>query len=124
MTLHTSIRHRQERGDILRKWYDLMIANQDDLAEILTLENGKPISESKGEIMYAASFMEWFSEEAKRVYGEVIPSPVPGRRLVTIKQPVGVCGLITPWNFPAAMITRKVSSSYHQRAPWLVMWWP
>jgi len=92
----------------LRKWYDLLLANIDDLAEILTLENGKPISESKGEIMYAASFMEWFSEEAKRVYGEVIPSPVPGRRLVTIKQPVGVCGLITPWNFPAAMITRKV----------------
>ena len=85
-----------------------MLANQDDLALIMTTEQGKPLAEAKGEIAYAASFLEWFAEEGKRVYGDVIPSVWPDRRLVVIKQPVGVCGAITPWNFPAAMITRKV----------------
>jgi succinate-semialdehyde dehydrogenase/glutarate-semialdehyde dehydrogenase len=98
----------KERSAILRKWFELMAANQDDLALIMTTEQGKPLAEAKGEIAYAASFLEWFAEEAKRIYGDVIPSVWPDRRLVVIKQPVGVCGAITPWNFPAAMITRKV----------------
>ncbi len=98
----------KERAAILRKWFELMLANQDDLGLIMTSEQGKPLAEAKGEIAYAASFLEWFAEEAKRVYGDVIPSVWPDRRLVVIKQPVGVCAAITPWNFPAAMITRKV----------------
>ncbi len=97
----------KERSAILRKWFELMMANQDDLGLIMTTEQGKPLPEAKGEIAYAASFIEWFAEEAKRVYGDVIPTVWPDRRLVVIKQPVGVCGAITPWNFPAAMITRK-----------------
>jgi succinate-semialdehyde dehydrogenase/glutarate-semialdehyde dehydrogenase len=99
----------KERANILRKWFDLMIANTDDLAMIMTSEQGKPLTEAKGEIAYAASFIEWFAEEAKRVYGDVIPQHQADKRLVVIKQPVGVCGLITPWNFPAAMITRKAA---------------
>jgi len=99
----------KERANILRKWFELMIANTDDLALIMTTEQGKPLAEAKGEIAYAASFIEWFAEEAKRVYGDVIPQHQPDKRLVVIKQPVGVCGLITPWNFPAAMITRKAA---------------
>jgi succinate-semialdehyde dehydrogenase/glutarate-semialdehyde dehydrogenase len=99
----------KERAALLRKWFELMMANQDDLGLIMTTEQGKPLPEAKGEIAYAASFIEWFSEEAKRVYGDLIPSPWADRRLVVIKQPVGVCGLITPWNFPAAMITRKAA---------------
>src|SRR6185295_7541940 len=99
----------KERGSILRKWFELMMANQDDLALIMTSEQGKPLTEAKGEIAYAASFIEWFAEEAKRVYGDVIPQPQADKRLVVIKQPVGVCGAITPWNFPAAMITRIVA---------------
>ena len=98
----------KERAAILRKWFELMLANQDDLGLIMTTEQGKPLAEAKGEIAYAASFLEWFAEEGKRVYGDVIPSVWPDRRLVVIKQPVGVCGAITPWNFPAAMIARKV----------------
>jgi succinate-semialdehyde dehydrogenase/glutarate-semialdehyde dehydrogenase len=98
----------KERSAILRKWFELMMANQDDLGLIMTTEQGKPLPEAKGEVAYAASFIEWFAEEAKRVYGDVIPTVWPDRRLVVIKQPVGVCGAITPWNFPAAMITRKV----------------
>lgn len=98
----------KERSVILRKWFELMLANQDDLGLIMTTEQGKPLAEAKGEIAYAASFIEWFAEEGKRVYGDVIPTVWPDRRLVVIKQPVGVCGAITPWNFPAAMITRKV----------------
>ena len=98
----------KERPAILRKWFELMLANQDDLGLIMTTEQGKPLAEAKGEIAYAASFIEWFAEEGKRVYGDVIPTVWPDRRLVVIKQPVGVCGAITPWNFPAAMITRKV----------------
>src|SRR5215813_4318068 len=99
----------KERANILRKWFNLMMENQEDLAQLMTAEQGKPLTEAKGEIAYAASFIEWFAEEAKRIYGDVIPSVWPDRRLVVIKQPVGVCGAITPWNFPAAMITRKVA---------------
>ena len=99
----------KERSVILRKWFELMMANQDDLALIMTTEQGKPLAEAKGEIAYAASFIEWFAEEAKRIYGDVIPQHQNDKRLVVIKQPIGVCGLITPWNFPAAMITRKAA---------------
>ncbi|CAH0043515.1 unnamed protein product [Clonostachys solani] len=98
-----------QRGVLLRKWYDLVIANQDDLAVILCLENGKTISEARGEIIYAASFILWFSEEAPRAYGHTIPSSLPDTTLMSTREPIGVCGIITPWNFPAAMITRKVA---------------
>ncbi|MCL5776007.1 NAD-dependent succinate-semialdehyde dehydrogenase [Limibaculum sp. FT325] len=98
----------KERAAVLRKWYDLMIANADDLAAILTAEMGKPFAEAKGEIMYGASFIEWFAEEAKRVYGDIIPGHQRDKRLVVLKQPVGVVASITPWNFPNAMIARKV----------------
>jgi succinate-semialdehyde dehydrogenase/glutarate-semialdehyde dehydrogenase len=99
----------KERSRILRKWFDLIVANADDLALLLTTEQGKPLPEAKGEILYGASFVEWFAEEAKRIYGDVIPSPTNDRRLIVIKQPVGVVAAITPWNFPNAMITRKVA---------------
>ncbi|QAU34230.1 NADP-dependent succinate-semialdehyde dehydrogenase [Janthinobacterium sp. 17J80-10] len=99
----------KERASILRKWFDLLLENQEDLAVIMTTEQGKPLAESRGEIAYAASYVEWFAEEAKRVYGDTIPAPTPDRRIVVIKQPVGVCAAITPWNFPAAMITRKAA---------------
>ncbi|CAG2134219.1 NAD-dependent succinate-semialdehyde dehydrogenase [Cupriavidus plantarum] len=99
----------KERAIILRRWFDLMIANTDDLAYLMTREQGKPLAEARGEIAYAASFIEWFAEEAKRVDGEVLASPAADKRLVTLRQPVGVCAAITPWNFPAAMITRKVA---------------
>ncbi|MDH2328101.1 NAD-dependent succinate-semialdehyde dehydrogenase [Cereibacter sp. SYSU M97828] len=102
-------RPAKERSAILRKWFDLMIANADDLAAIMTAEQGKPLSEAKGEITYAASFIEWFAEEAKRVYGDTIPSPQANSRLTVIRQPIGVTAAITPWNFPAAMITRKAA---------------
>ena len=98
----------KERSACLRKWAELMMANQEDLAIIMTAEQGKPLTESRGEIAYAASFIEWFAEEARRVYGDTIPGHLPDKRIVVIKQPVGVCVAITPWNFPAAMITRKV----------------
>ncbi|MBV8969193.1 MAG: NAD-dependent succinate-semialdehyde dehydrogenase [Verrucomicrobia bacterium] len=97
----------KERSAVLRKWYDLMLANLEDLGKIMTAEQGKPLAEAKGEVAYAASFIEWFAEEAKRVYGDTIPSPTTDKRLVVIKEPIGVCAAITPWNFPAAMITRK-----------------
>jgi succinate-semialdehyde dehydrogenase/glutarate-semialdehyde dehydrogenase len=100
-------RPAKERSAFLRKWHDLIIANIDDLGALMTAEQGKPLAEAKGEVAYAASFIEWFAEEAKRVYGDTIPSPWPDRRLVVIKQPIGVCAAITPWNFPAAMITGK-----------------
>ena len=99
----------EHRARILRKWFDLMMENQDDLALIMTSEQGKPLAEAKGEIAYAAAYVEWFAEEAKRVYGDMIPSPWPDKRIVVKKEPVGVCAAITPWNFPAAMITRKVA---------------
>ena len=97
----------RQRSDILRKWFDLMIENKEELAQMMTVEQGKPINESRGEIGYGASFVEWFSEEAKRVYGDTIPDPMTDRRIVVLKQPVGVVASITPWNFPNAMITRK-----------------
>ncbi|TPQ43926.1 NADP-dependent succinate-semialdehyde dehydrogenase [Cupriavidus pinatubonensis] len=97
----------KERSALLRKWFELILANQDDLARIMTAEQGKPFAEAKGEIAYAASFIEWFAEEGKRVYGETIPAPVSSQRIVVTKEPIGVCAAITPWNFPAAMITRK-----------------
>ena len=97
-----------QRGRILRRWADLMLANQDDLALIMTSEQGKPLAEAKGEIAYAASFLEWFAEEGRRAYGDIIPSPVASSRMLVIKQPVGVCAAITPWNFPSAMLTRKL----------------
>jgi len=97
----------KERANILRNWYNLILANVDDLAQILTLEQGKPLAESKGEVTYGANYIEWFAEEAKRIYGDVIPHPSNDKRLVVIKQPVGVVASITPWNFPNAMITRK-----------------
>src|ERR1700726_1185381 len=97
------------RSGILRKWHDLMLDNVEDLGRLMTAEQGKPLEEAKGEVAYAASFIEWFAEEAKRVYGDTIPSPWEDRRLVVIKEPIGVCAAITPWNFPAAMITRKLA---------------
>ncbi|WAB92243.1 NADP-dependent succinate-semialdehyde dehydrogenase [Pseudomonas citronellolis] len=97
----------KERANKLRRWFELMIENQDDLARLMTLEQGKPLAEAKGEIAYAASFLEWFGEEAKRVYGDMIPGHQPDKRLMVIKQPIGVTAAITPWNFPSAMITRK-----------------
>jgi succinate-semialdehyde dehydrogenase/glutarate-semialdehyde dehydrogenase len=97
----------RERSLILRRWFDLIMANQEDLAIIMTAEQGKPLAESKGEIAYAASFIEWFAEEGKRIYGDTIPGHAADKRIVVIKEPIGVCAAITPWNFPAAMITRK-----------------
>ncbi|RZO38253.1 MAG: NADP-dependent succinate-semialdehyde dehydrogenase I [Rhodospirillaceae bacterium] len=97
----------KERAVILRKWFDLMMENQEDLARMMTAEQGKPLKESMGEIVYAASFIEWFAEEGKRIYGDTIPQHAPGKRIVVTKEPIGVCAAITPWNFPAAMITRK-----------------
>ncbi len=101
----------RERAAILRKWHDLMMANQEDLAILMTTEQGKPLTESRGEIEYAASFIDWFAEEAKRVYGDTIPAHQSDKRIVVIKEPIGVCVAITPWNFPAAMITRKAGAA-------------
>ncbi|KAF2859049.1 succinic semialdehyde dehydrogenase [Piedraia hortae CBS 480.64] len=101
----------RERSRMLRKWYQLMMENSEDLSKLITWENGKPFNDAKGEVTYAASFFDWFAEEAPRVYGDTIPSSVPGNRVFTVKQPVGVCGLIVPWNFPAAMITRKIGAA-------------
>ena len=100
-------RTAKDRAAVLRRWYELMVDNQDDLARMMTAEQGKPLKESMGEILYAASFIEWFAEEGKRIYGDTIPQHAPGKRIVVTKEPVGVCAAITPWNFPAAMITRK-----------------
>ncbi len=107
----------KERATILRKWFNLMMENQDDLAVILTAEQGKPLAEAKGEIAYGASFVEWFAEEAKRVYGDVIPGHQPDKRVVVIKEPIGVVGAITPWNFPNAMITRKCAPALAAGCP-------
>ncbi len=98
-----------ERARILRRWYDLMLANQDDLAMLMTGEQGKPLAEARGEIGYAAAFIDWFAEEGRRIYGDVIPAQQADKRLVVVKEAVGVCAAITPWNFPAAMITRKAA---------------
>ncbi len=97
----------KERAAILRRWFDLMLANQEDLAILMTREQGKPLAEAKGEVAYGASFVEWYAEEAKRIYGDLVPAPTGSRRIMIMKQPVGVCAAITPWNFPNAMITRK-----------------
>lgn len=101
----------KERAKVLRKWFDLMMEYQEDLAHIMTAEQGKSLTESRGEIAYAASFVEWFAEEGKRVYGDTIPPHQADKRIVVIKQPIGVCAAITPWNFPAAMITRKAGAA-------------
>ncbi|MEI2385490.1 NAD-dependent succinate-semialdehyde dehydrogenase [Breoghania sp. JC706] len=102
-------RTHAERADLLMRWYQLMLDNADDLAQILTAEQGKPLAEAKGEILYGASFVRWFAEEARRINGHIIPSPVAGKKIFAMKEPVGVCAIITPWNFPNAMITRKVA---------------
>ncbi len=99
----------QERARLLRRWYDLMLENQEDLARIMTAEQGKPLSEARGEVIYGASYMEWFAEESKRLYGDVIPAPDNSKRIVCIRQPVGVVACITPWNFPNAMLARKIA---------------
>ena len=110
----------KQRATILRKWHDLMLENADDLATILTTEQGKPLAEAKGEILYAASFLEWFAEEGKRVNGDTIPTPAGDKRIVVTKEPIGVCAAITPWNFPAAMITRKVGPALAAGCPIIV----
>jgi succinate-semialdehyde dehydrogenase/glutarate-semialdehyde dehydrogenase len=110
-------RTAKERAAILRRWFDLILENKDDLAAIMTAEQGKPLAESAGEVMYGASFIEWFAEEAKRIYGDVIPTHLPDRRIVTIKQGVGVVAAITPWNFPNAMITRKAGPALAAGCP-------
>jgi len=107
----------KERCNIMRRWYNLMMENQEDLAVLMTSEQGKPMLESRGEIAYAASFIEWFAEEAKRVYGDTMNHPLPGKRIVVIKQPIGVVAAITPWNFPAAMITRKCAPAMAAGCP-------
>ncbi|UNK42230.1 NAD-dependent succinate-semialdehyde dehydrogenase [Luteimonas sp. S4-F44] len=110
----------KERARILKRWFDLIVEHVDALARILTAEQGKPLAEARGEVLYAASFIEWFAEEAKRVYGDVIPSPYRDARIVVTKQPVGVVAAITPWNFPAAMITRKVAPALAAGCPCIV----
>ncbi len=110
----------KERANILRTWYDLIMANQEDLAILMTMEQGKPLAESRGEIVYGASFVEWFAEEAKRVYGDTIPQHQPDKRIVVIKQPIGVVAAITPWNFPNAMITRKCAPALAAGCPVVV----
>src|SRR5690554_1687911 len=101
----------KERAVILRRWFELMQAHVDDLARILTVEQGKPLAEARGEIAYAASYLEWYAEEGKRAYGDTIPTNAPANRIVVLKEPVGVCAAITPWNFPSAMITRKAAAA-------------
>ena len=110
-------RPAKERANLMRRWFELMMAHQEDLAVLMTSEQGKPLAESRGEIAYAASFVEWFAEEGKRVYGDVIGHPLPGKRIVVLKQPIGVVASITPWNFPAAMITRKCAPALAAGCP-------
>ncbi|WP_288377851.1 NADP-dependent succinate-semialdehyde dehydrogenase [uncultured Massilia sp.] len=107
----------KERAAVLRRWYELMMENADDLALLMTLEQGKPLAESKGEVGYAASFFEWFAEQAKRIEGDVLEPPAPNLRILVTKEPIGVCAAITPWNFPAAMITRKVAPALAAGCP-------
>jgi succinate-semialdehyde dehydrogenase / glutarate-semialdehyde dehydrogenase len=107
----------KERANILRKWFNLMLENQDDLAVLMTAEQGKPLAEAKGEVVYGASFVEWFAEEAKRIYGDTIPQHQPDKRIVVIKEPIGVVAAITPWNFPNAMITRKCAPALAAGCP-------
>src|SRR5690625_1671410 len=110
----------KERAQILRRWFDLMMAHQEDLAILMTLEQGKPLAEARGEIAYGASYIEWYAEEGKRAYGDVIPGPAADRRIVVTKEPVGVCAAITPWNFPSSMITRKVGPALAAGCPIVV----
>jgi succinate-semialdehyde dehydrogenase/glutarate-semialdehyde dehydrogenase len=110
----------RQRSAVLRRWFDLIVANADDLALLITSEQGKPLAEAKSEVLYGASFVEWFAEESKRVYGDIIPSPAADCRLLVLKQPVGVCAAITPWNFPSAMITRKVAPALAAGCPVVV----
>lgn len=105
------------RAKILRRWFDLIVENQEDLAVIMTSEQGKPLAEARGEVLYAASFIEWFAEEGKRIYGDVIPPHQADKRIVVTKEPIGVCGAITPWNFPSAMITRKAGPALAAGCP-------
>jgi succinate-semialdehyde dehydrogenase/glutarate-semialdehyde dehydrogenase len=107
----------KERSQIMRTWFNLIMEHQEDLACLMTMEQGKPLTESRGEVAYAASFIEWFAEEAKRMYGDVIDHPMPGKRIVVLKQPIGVVACITPWNFPAAMITRKCAPALAAGCP-------
>src|SRR6266699_2971359 len=102
-------RTAKERAVLMRKWYELMMAAQEDLAQLMTAEQGKPLAESRGEVAYGASFIEWFAEEGKRVYGDVIPTFAAGKRVLVFKEPIGVVAAVTPWNFPNAMITRKAA---------------
>ena len=102
-------RSAKDRAAIMRRWFNLMMENQEDLARIMTTEQGKPLAESRGEIAYGASYIEWFAEEGKRIYGDTIPQPANDKRIVVIKQPVGVVACITPWNFPNAMLARKIA---------------
>jgi succinate-semialdehyde dehydrogenase/glutarate-semialdehyde dehydrogenase len=102
-------RPAKERAQLLKRWFELLMAHQEDLARLISLEQGKPLTESRGEVAYGAAYVEWFAEEAKRAYGDVIPEPVRGRKLVVVKEPVGVVALITPWNFPLAMLSRKIA---------------
>ena len=113
-------RTAKERAGILRRWFDLMLANTEDLAQIMTAEQGKPLPESRGEIAYAASYLEWYAEEGKRAYGDTITGPAADRRIVVVKEPVGVCAAITPWNFPSAMITRKAAAALAAGCPMVV----
>ncbi len=106
-----------ERSRMVRRWYNMIVEHQDDLAAIMTLEQGKPLTEARGEVLYGAAFVEWFAEEAKRVYGDTVPMAQPGKRIFVIKQPVGVCAAITPWNFPSAMITRKAAPALAAGCP-------
>ena len=110
----------KERARLLRRWYDLLVAHQDDLAVIMTAEQGKPLAEAKEEILYGAGYIEWFAEEGKRVYGDTIPMGQPGKRIIVLKEPVGVCAAITPWNFPSAMITRKAAPALAAGCPVVV----
>ena len=110
-------RPAKDRARLMRRWFELLMAHQEDLAVLMTSEQGKPLAESRGEIAYAASFIEWFAEESKRVYGDVINHPQPGKRIVVLKQPIGVVATITPWNFPAAMITRKCAPALAAGCP-------
>jgi succinate-semialdehyde dehydrogenase/glutarate-semialdehyde dehydrogenase len=113
-------RTARDRAAVLRRWHDLILEAQDDLALLLTLECGKPLAEARGEVAYGASFLEWFAEEAKRVYGEIIPATTPGRRLLVLREPIGVVAALTPWNFPNAMITRKVAPALAAGCPVVV----
>ena len=110
----------KQRSQILRRWFELLLEHQDDLARLMTAEQGKPLAETRGEVAYGASFVEWFAEEAKRVNGETLPQFDPNRRLLVLKQPIGVCAAITPWNFPLAMITRKVAPALAAGCPVIV----